>query len=72
MAVSVSVESRIKPGSMREQDWCPAQLRAMALWPRLSRRMVSKCGCDASRIAHYVARRTRIPAKAIEKLLEKS
>ncbi len=71
MAVSMSVQSS-KPGSIRGQDWCPAQLRAMALWPRLSRRTVARCGCDAGRIAHYVARRTRLPAKAIETLLEKS
>jgi hypothetical protein len=72
MAMSVSAQSRSKPGSVRGQDWCPAQLRAMALWPRLSRRTVAKCGCDASRIAHYISRRTRIPAEAIEALLEKS
>ena len=72
MAMSVSVQSGGRQGSVRAQDWCPAQLRAMALWPRLNRRTVARCGCDAGRIAHYVSRRTRIPAEAIETLLEKS
>jgi len=53
----------------RSQTWCSAQLRAMALWPRLDRRALTRCGCDPARIANYVSHRTRLPAKAIEKIL---
>ena len=63
MATSVQVEA---------QDRCPPQARAMALWPRLDRRALSRCGCDPARIANYVSRRTRLPRKAIETLLSRS
>ncbi len=44
----------------------------MALWPRLDRRALARCGCDPARIANYVSRRTRLPTKAIEALLSQS
>jgi hypothetical protein len=67
MAISVQVVRTQRP--QKAQDWCPAQMRAMALWPRLDRRALSRAGCDPARIANYVSRRTRMPAKAIETLL---
>jgi hypothetical protein len=70
MALSVHVDPQGKTGSPAPQ-FCRAQLRAMALWPRLDRRALSRCGCDPARIAQYVSRRTRIPAAAIEILLSR-
>ena len=55
--------------SSRQQNWCAAQLRAMALWPRLDHRALARCGCDPARIALYVSHRTRMPVKAIETIL---
>lgn len=72
MAISVVIESRTRPGSVRVEGWCPAALRAMALWPRLDRRALARCRCDPARIANYISRRTRMPARAIETLLSQS
>jgi hypothetical protein len=72
MAISVAVEPRTRPMSTRAQDLCPAAVRAMVIWPRLDRRALARCGCDATRIAKYVSRRTRMPARSIETLLSRS
>jgi hypothetical protein len=66
-AVARLVEKQ--PRSSRSASWCHAQLRAMALWPRLDRRALSRCGCDPARLALYISRRTRMPVSAIEKIL---
>ena len=55
--------------SPRSHEWCSAQVRAMALWPRLDRRALTRCGCDPAKIATYVSHRTRMPVKAIEKII---
>ncbi len=60
---------RVAPVNRSAAGWCPAQLKAMALWPRLNRRGLMRAGCDPARIAQYVARRTRIPVRDIEQLL---
>lgn len=72
MAISVEVEGRPPRPNPRAQDQCSPQARAMALWPRLDRRALARCGCDPARIANYVSRRTRLPTKAIEALLSQS
>jgi hypothetical protein len=72
MAISVTVEHRARPVTAREQGLCPAATRAMVIWPRLDRRALARCGCDTVRIANYVARRTRMPARSIETLLNRS
>jgi hypothetical protein len=72
MAMSVALETRRRQEGVRAPESCPAALRAMALWPRLDRRALSRCGCDAARIANFVSRRTRMPKKAIETLLSQS
>jgi hypothetical protein len=43
--------------------------RAIALWPRLDRRKVRRCGGDARCIVRVVSRRTALPAEAIWRLL---
>ena len=72
MAISVQVGIQAQRRSSRAQDSCFAQVRALALWPRLDRRALTRCGCDPARIANYVSRRTRLPTKAIETLLSQS
>lgn len=69
MAISVRVDVQTRQTSTRVHEWCPVQVRAMALWPRLNRRALLRCGCDPARIANYVSRRTRMPARSIEALL---
>jgi hypothetical protein len=72
MAISVAVEPRARSATVRAQDLCPAAIRAMVIWPRLDRRALARCGCDTVRIANYVSRRTRMPARSIEALLNRS
>jgi hypothetical protein len=45
------------------------QRRALALWPRLDRKAVRRCGDDALCIVRVVSRRTSLPAEAILRLL---
>lgn len=43
--------------------------RALALWPRLDRAALRRCGDDPNRIATLVARRTSLPRESIVRLL---
>jgi hypothetical protein len=43
--------------------------RAIALWPRLDRRKVRRCGGDARCIVRVVSRRTTLPADVIWRIL---
>jgi hypothetical protein len=72
MAILVAVDVRTRSQAQRAPEPCLAQARAMALWPRLNRRSLTRCGCDPARIANYVSRRTILPKKAIEDLLSQS
>jgi hypothetical protein len=72
MAISMELEIQAQQPSSRALDSCPAQTRAMALWPRLDRRALTRCGCDPARLANYISRRTRMPKQAIETLLSQS
>jgi hypothetical protein len=56
--------------SRSSQESCPFTIRAMTLWPRLDRRALWRCGCDAHRIAAYVSRRTSLPVEVIAAMLE--
>jgi hypothetical protein len=47
----------------------PLAARARALWPRLERSSLSRCGGDAHCIAARVSRRTSLPQEAILRLL---
>jgi hypothetical protein len=47
----------------------PLERRALAMWPRLERTALRRCGHDPRRIAALVARRTSIPQDAILRLL---
>jgi hypothetical protein len=46
-----------------------ASQRALAIWPRLDRRALSRCGGDPRRIARLVARRTALPQEVIVLIL---
>ena len=72
MAISVVVQPQAKIPAGRVTDLCPAAQRAMTIWPRLDRRSLARCGCDTARIASYVSRRTRMPERSIQTLLNKS
>jgi hypothetical protein len=72
MAVAVSLDLRKPPAVRQAQDLYPVQMRAMALWPRLNRRALRRCGNDPARIAAYVSHRTRMPVREIEALLTRS
>jgi len=41
----------------------------MAMWPRLDQRALRRCGGDPSRIAAYIAHRTKMTPKTIEKVI---
>lgn len=43
--------------------------RALALWPRLDRAALRRCGQDPARIAALVSRRTTLPPEAIKQVL---
>ena len=49
---------------------CALLQRAMSIWPRLDRQGLVRCGCDARKIAGYVARRTSHSVEAITTILE--
>ena len=43
----------------------PLERRALALWPRLDRRALRRCGDDPRRIAQFVSRRTSLSIEMI-------
>ena len=45
------------------------QRRAIALWPRLDRRAIARCGDDARCIVRVISRRTALPPYAIYPIL---
>ncbi len=48
---------------------CRLNDRALALWPRLDRRRLSRCACDPRRMVALISRRTSLPREAILALL---
>ena len=46
--------------------------RALAMWPRLDRKALSRCAGDPARIATYVSRRTNLPPDIIRAILVRS
>jgi hypothetical protein len=67
IAPTVRVPAR---GSVRPaRPACSLDERAMSPWPRLDRRTLTRCDCDAARIARYVARRTSLPIESITAML---
>lgn len=44
---------------------CPLDSRALALWPRLDRRSLRRCGCDPTRMVALISRRTGLPQETI-------
>jgi hypothetical protein len=57
---STSYGSRLRKGSAQ---------RALALWPRLDRRALSRCDGDPQRIARLVARRTTLDQRTVWAIL---
>ncbi len=53
----------------RSPDECEIDRRALALWPRLDRRALSRCRHDRACVVTLVERRTRLPPTAIWNLL---
>lgn len=43
--------------------------RAMAVWPRLNRAALRRCGNDPRRMADLISRRTALPPEAIKEIL---
>lgn len=43
--------------------------RALALWPRLDRSALRRCGNDPGRIASLISRRTSLPPESIKQIL---
>ncbi len=58
-----------RPGPRNRQP-SPVDRRALALWPRLDRRTLTRCRGDAGRIARHVARRTNLPLETIVGMLD--
>jgi hypothetical protein len=50
-------------------EFCPLNDRALALWPRLDRRRLSRCACDPRRMVALISRRTSLPRESILALL---
>jgi hypothetical protein len=69
MAVAMAAVFEPPVGRKHAHVLTRVELRAMALWPRLNRRSLLRCGGDPARIACYVSKRTRLPVEEIEKLL---
>jgi hypothetical protein len=58
-----------RPTQPRSLRVCDLSRRALLIWPRLDARSLSRCGCDADRIARLVARRTSLPIEVITAIL---
>lgn len=43
--------------------------RALAMWPRLDRRALSRCNGDVTRITRLVSKRTALPPQSIRAML---
>ncbi len=71
MAVTYPPQPQLPVEPRERAVICPAVLRAMAIWPRLDRRAMARCGCDTARLARYISHRTRMPASSIETLLNR-
>jgi hypothetical protein len=66
----VTIVARETPPAGRHPGWESAlERRALALWPRLERRALRRCGHDPTKIAELVARRTSLPPEAIVRIL---
>jgi hypothetical protein len=66
--MAIDGSERIPRGS--RTGWGPwIDQHALALWPRLGRRAISRCGHDPRCIANVVARRTSLPRELIERIL---
>ena len=53
----------------RSPDECEVDRRALALWPRLDQRALSRCRHDPACVVTLVERRTSLPPSAIWGLL---
>jgi hypothetical protein len=66
----MSESSRAFDARSQRTGWGPwIDQHALALWPRLGRRAISRCGHDPRCIASVVSRRTSLPRELIERIL---
>jgi hypothetical protein len=59
----------IVPPSARPESEDRVERRALAIWPRLDHRALHRCHGEVGRVALYISRRTKMPAKAIALLI---
>jgi hypothetical protein len=70
MGSKMAVDARARAFGESRTGWGPwIDQHALALWPRLGRRAISRCGHDPRCIASVVARRTSLPRDLIERIL---
>lgn len=60
----------IDPGSRPTALPVDVRLRALAMWPRLDRRKLTRTGGDPKRVARLVERRTALSRESIIGILE--
>ena len=66
----MSALAHATPTHPARSGWGPwIDRHAMALWPRIGRRALSRCGHDPRCIAAVVSRRTSLPPEMIERIL---
>ena len=64
------LERHPKPPHERPESADRVERRALAIWPRLDRRALRRCGGNVARIAAHIAHRTKMAPKAIEMLID--
>jgi hypothetical protein len=55
--------------SSRSHTLAETTRRALAMWPRLDRKALTRCAGEPSCIAAYVSRRTKLPVEIIRAIL---
>lgn len=63
------MESQTDRSGSGDGGTCRYYERALAIWPRLDRRALTRVACDPHRIARVVARRTSLSIEAILALI---
>ena len=59
----------VRGSSVRSEGIGALERRALALWPRLDKTALRRCGNDPSRIAALISRRTSMPPEQILQVL---
>jgi hypothetical protein len=61
----MTVHPGVSPAAGRVRRTADPERRAAAMWPRLDRRALARCGGDPERIARLVERRTALSHEVI-------